>query len=497
MENEWQSFGEKSRFAFEFRLMDDPDMGQAATCLESASWGEFRFWVKSRNLCQHHHMGQVYQEVAWYLSPLPIWLTDNWEPLFHEERFPLPCSEPNARMGYLDSLRRYLGDFDPVVERKGEVWFDWWQRHALRSCRQGGLFPDIFFRRLIDFVEISWGNLSMEGVGEDFYFTVPQGSVPLPAGQVAKPMLDGLSAALSQLSNKISHDKELEFLAARVAVIKGSGRLQERLSWYASKIFHAVNSVRDRIEKIVVPEEEIGFVGRLSPAVAMFGSLAPEIGEPDMECLISRYIAAHDGSGDSRLLGPLVAQEPELPDRNPHDVGYDAALAFLDAINEESVRQSGWVDVLSICKRLGILVDEVQLNDSNIRGVAFAGGSVMPTILINTAHPNNQENTGKRFSIGHELCHVLHDRFFGGEVSIASGQWVPANIEKRANAFSAMLLMPLDLINDKITAMNVPLDTHDGIETLANQLNVSRKSLLWHLYNLNKLDESRRTELDL
>ena len=135
------------------------------------------------------------------------------------------------------------------------------------------------------------------------------------------------------------------------------------------------------------------------------------------------------------------------------------------------------------------------MEDSNTRGVAFAGNPVEPTILINTAHPNNQEDGGKRFSVGHELCHILHDRFFGGEVSIASGQWAPINIEKRANAFSAMLLMPLDLINDKIGTLDVLLDTPAGIESLANQLKTSQKALVWHLYNLNKLDDFQRAKL--
>ncbi|MBF0213981.1 MAG: ImmA/IrrE family metallo-endopeptidase [Magnetococcales bacterium] len=495
MENSWNLFGEKERFAFEFRFVDDPDDGQAATYLESASWGEFRFWVRGRNMCQHHHKEQIHQEIAWYLSPLLIWLTENWDPLFHEERFPLPCNKPNARMGYLDSLRRYLGDFDPIIESKGEAWFGWWQRHALRSCRQGGLFPDLFFRRLIDFVEISWGNFPLEGVGEDFYFTAPQGSVCLPVEQVVKPLLNGLETAISQLSNKISHDKELEALAARVAIIKGPDRLQERLFWYASKIYHAGEVVLSRVQGIMKPEESIGFVRRLSPAVAMFGSLSPEIGDTDRECLISYYINAHNNSGDSDRLRPLIPNEPTLPDKNPFDAGYDAALDFLDAINE-SVLRSEWVDIHSICNDLGIHIDEVQLNDSNIRGVAFAGDSVTPTILINTAHTNNQEEVGKRFSIGHELCHILHDRFFGGEVSIASGQWAPVNIEKRANAFSAMLLMPLDLINDKISLLTVPLDTQEGVESLAGQLKISKKALLWHLYNLNKLDWSQRAKLD-
>ncbi|MBF0399791.1 MAG: ImmA/IrrE family metallo-endopeptidase [Magnetococcales bacterium] len=288
MNTEWRTFGHRNDFAFEYRFQPDPDAGKAATALESGSWGAFRFWVKGRNLCQHHHKGEMGHEISWYLSPLLNWLSENWNPLFHEECFPLPCDKRNARIGYMDSLRRYMGDTDPVVEARGEAWFGWWQRHALRSCRRGGLFPDLFFRRMVDFSEISWGNFPVE----------------------------------------------------------------------------------------------------------------------------------------------------------------------------------------------------------------FAGHSVTPTILLNTAHPKNLQDEGRRFSIGHELCHILHDRFFGSEVAIASGPWAPANIEKRANAFSAMLLMPLDLINPLIRSLPCPLDTLDGIHSLAKQLRVGRRALVWHLYNLSKLDEAQRLNLE-
>ena len=48
--------------------------------------------------------------------------------------------------------------------------------------------------------------------------------------------------------------------------------------------------------------------------------------------------------------------------------------------------------------------------------------------------------------IGHELCHLLHDRSFGSRLVIVSGPWAPRAIEQRANAFAAWLLMPPSLV---------------------------------------------------
>lgn len=495
MSTQWAIFGDKSRFAFEYRFLPDPDGGKAATRLESASWGAFRIWVRNKNLCQHYLRGTGLQETTWYLAPLLRWLAENWDPLFHEERFPLPCDKSTARMAYVDSFRRYLGDTDPAVEAKGEAWFGWWQRHALRSCRQGGVFPDIFFRRLVDFTEISWGNFHLEGVGEDLYFTVPQGAVNLPVEQVAKPLLEGMMAAVSQLTERMAPDADLAALAARVAAITAPGRLSGRLNWYTGIIARVGGAVQALVKEIVAPEEGSGFIRRLSPAVAMFGSLTPEIGEKDLERLIHSYIVAHQGAGESDRLRQLISREPHFPDRDdPYDAGYDAALDLLDALDGE-MPATAWIDVRTVCQELAILVKEVALDDSNIRGVAFAGESVTPTILINTAHLRNKQEEGLRFSIGHELCHILHDRLFGAEVSIASGPWAPANIEKRANAFAAMLLMPLDRVNQLIGAMEDALDSSKGITDLANRLLVSRSALVWHLYNLNKIDESQRSRL--
>lgn len=45
-------------------------------------------------------------------------------------------------------------------------------------------------------------------------------------------------------------------------------------------------------------------------------------------------------------------------------------------------------------------------------------------------------------TLAHELCHLLVDRSKAAPLMIASTPWAPAEIERRANAFAAELLLP-------------------------------------------------------
>lgn len=64
----------------------------------------------------------------------------------------------------------------------------------------------------------------------------------------------------------------------------------------------------------------------------------------------------------------------------------------------------------------------------------------------------------KRFSLAHEICHLLLDREYGDELAIASGPWAPVAIEQRANAFAAAFLMPTWLLRDELASANAPAD---------------------------------------
>ncbi len=101
----------------------------------------------------------------------------------------------------------------------------------------------------------------------------------------------------------------------------------------------------------------------------------------------------------------------------------------------------------------------------------------------------------RRFTLARELCHILYDRSYGAHLGIASGPWAPANVEKRANAFAAMFLMPTELVGEAIRALTVPLGSPQGVWQVAKRLQTSFTSTVDHLSNLGYLDESTRDSI--
>ena len=56
------------------------------------------------------------------------------------------------------------------------AWHGWWSRHAIQAAREGGVFPDVIFRRFQDSIEISWGDSRSQGVPNHVNFALRPGS---------------------------------------------------------------------------------------------------------------------------------------------------------------------------------------------------------------------------------------------------------------------------------------------------------------------------------
>jgi Zn-dependent peptidase ImmA (M78 family) len=105
----------------------------------------------------------------------------------------------------------------------------------------------------------------------------------------------------------------------------------------------------------------------------------------------------------------------------------------------------------------------------------------------------NQRESGRCFTLAHELCHVLHDRGYAKRVALVSGPWAPPGVERRANAFAATLLMPPDLVNRLISEMPSPdIASVDAIKELSRHMGTGFAETLEHLTNIGKLTESER-----
>ena len=213
----------------------------------------------------------------------------------------------------------------------------------------------------------------------------------------------------------------------------------------------------------------------------------PDLGIDDIVLLRDALVRACSGE-DSGELAELVASRTEEPLGDPpYADGERFAAELLEDLGITDPRH--WVDVEEICERLEVGIEPLELATDTIRGVAFAGVGFSPRIVINRNHPFNLNEGGRRFTIAHELCHVLFDRTRAKRIAHASGPWAAAGIEKRANAFAAYLLMPPSLIHALLSTGITDLNQ------IADSLNVNESPLIDHLYNLDLIEHEERIRL--
>ena len=108
----------------------------------------------------------------------------------------------------------------------------------------------------------------------------------------------------------------------------------------------------------------------------------------------------------------------------------------------------------------------------------------------------NNTPQGRRFTLAHELCHLLFDRDVGQRLAVASGPWAPRDIEKRANAFAAMLLMPWGLVDSAIAQLDEQFATETAVENISRKMQTGFLSTLHHLRNLGYITDFQRERIE-
>jgi Zn-dependent peptidase ImmA (M78 family) len=500
--------GNTEKFAFLVQFETDPDQGASATPDMAASWGAFQIWVRGKNLCAHREEGETLESVHWYLLPLLEWITANWEPLLHEEKLP----ERNAADDAADALVQTSLPPPTLSEQNTRSWetrwFAWRDRHAFQSAREGGLFPDVVVRRHRDQVEVSWSDVRLAGAPTHYQWLTTRGVERLTPNDVAEPLFEVLRSAAEYLSQDRPNSARVRQLLERVEKIK-KGTFDERLAWMSglgdswTKMRSGFQKLRSNFSRTPNAEQALwgGLRGELvaegSCTVAlMFGSASPSLGSDDIATLAKCAIASYQSAPSlNRRLKKLVRIERAPSDlkqayRDGYRLAEEALEHFMDALSP-----TGRIAIERIIMSLGIKVDDLTLSDAQIRAVSMAGTNHHPSIFLNTSNRFSSTQAGRRFSLAHELCHIMFDQAAAHELALTSGPWAPLSIERRANAFAAMLLMPTAQIQNAISNMHSREDSFEGIIEIANRFETSISAALEHVANLQQWDESTRERL--
>lgn len=500
----WERFaGDTARFAVKLSLYDDPHALRGADADTSASWGAIQIWIDGVNICAHTDQGETLTAAHWYLLPILEWVVESWDPLLHEERLPLGRFTTAAEFASTPSV-----DFEGegYWERE-ESRYEWDQRHSLRAAADGGLLPDLRIRRLRDQIEFSWARTHSAGI-LDVEWQAPIGHFYTDPASTAKVLHEVVSEAAKQLLTLRPESSRISTLAAAATGLRTESRTDFRTAWLAglgataATALERWRSVIDRVSKSASPQavrasfhpalaDDLVVSGSCQAAL-LFGSSSPSLTDEDAYALAMRLLDAYmpDATSD---LEDLVRDQPLDESVQPWASGYDLAEDLLEGA-PTLVRASA-IDVEGFLTDYGVSVAEVELADQGVRAVSFAGASHRPTMLINTAWDGNQRIGVRRFTMAHELCHLLHDRAYGAQLAVASGPWAPLALEQRANAFAAMLLMPPALLRRIDSSMPFNEATRDSLAPVANRIGVTLSSLVEHLFNVGMIDDVARQRL--
>jgi len=515
----WEKFsGSTDVFAIRLSFIPDPDDGIAIDGDESASWGRLELWVNGQNLCSHVEQGELLQGVHWYMLPFLEWIVDFWNPLLHEEK------PPNRNIGDSAAQSLAITRNPPALAAELDIatweqeWYEWNERHALRAARNGGLFPNIILRRLRDHIEVSWDGELPAGTPAGFRFNLSQGSALLEPEEVAAPLYELANDAVAYLRQRIPNSARLESLESRIRELPNIDQRNTRLGWLVGlqPRAHVLNRLKENAASQFKEswEEIISVLGRLSHGAALdaalateetplvlvgscqaallFGSVSPTISEADVytlgDVLIKQYSRTRNQDGQ---LEELSRNVPLDEGSLIWEQGYDLA----ESLHDDLELAGDWVDVRVLIRNLGIHQLWRDLNDTGIRACSIVGPQHRPSIVINRSSRYSKSPEGVRFTIAHELCHLLFDRSHARRLAIASGPWAPMSIEKRANAFAAMFLMPPDLIERAVADSPDPITQLAGARAVARRLRVSVVAAIEHLCNLTLMTETERDEL--
>ena len=489
------------RLEFEIGFDADPDGGAGASAEESASWGWFKLIVGEQNLCQHIVNDTLADRVHWYLLPMLEWLVENWDPLLHETKLPSPFADAlSARLGFrtFNPFKVFTESCWP--EEEEDMVFQWSQRHSVRASSAGGLFPDVFLRRVQNELEISWGNSPIAGAPSDLKFVVGPGQAYFPVKESALNLFKTIFGAVQLLRDKCPESQRISKLDDDLRAIQHTTNL-DRAAWMAgvgptletSKLMLRVLAERVKVDhrSLLEPLVEPLVISRAPAAVLMFGSLSPVVKQEDVNILVELLEEAFDGERVARF--PALGEPAASP--LPHEQGYEMAVLAQEqlGISERPFRR----DVRGLLERYGVALKNVALSDVKIRAIAIAGEQLRPILAVNKSCAQNDTEPGLRFTLAHELCHFLFDQEKGAPLAVASGPWAPALLEKRANAFAAMFLMPEEscrLLVERYSS-NVALTT-SAIAEIAAAFATSKLATLRHLSNLNLVDSAEAEALE-
>jgi Zn-dependent peptidase ImmA (M78 family) len=191
------------------------------------------------------------------------------------------------------------------------------------------------------------------------------------------------------------------------------------------------------------------FAPERSLAAVVYRALSPIVTADDVYALLDRLRRYPSHCAAGKLLDDLRQSLSVSPRQSPHMQGYELA----EQLREHLGNTENYFDVEALLQQLSVTVEGADLADADIGAATVWSDDHGPVVVLNTLGKRNFP-WARRTTLSHELCHLLVDRGASAELMIASTPWAPPELERRANAFAAELLLPklgmLRVVGDRL-----------------------------------------------
>lgn len=161
----------------------------------------------------------------------------------------------------------------------------------------------------------------------------------------------------------------------------------------------------------------------------------------------------------------------------PYDQGYCLADWFGGVL--KSMRFDYPYEPSEILNHMGVSIRSVEIPEQNVDAIACWGPRHGPAVIVNTQGVHSQEEKGQRSTLAHEMCHLLIDRTGALPLAEVLNGSAPHNVEARAKAFAAELLLPRNLAYDRVVNASDPAGAVNDLRSAG----VSKEIIAWQVRN--------------
>ena len=204
--------------------------------------------------------------------------------------------------------------------------------------------------------------------------------------------------------------------------------------------------------------------------------MGPELSPEEIRAVAGRIRMVR--RRETPALDALTTRAPS-PDATskPHEQGYELAIW----LRSELGAGDGAIDVERLLKDWKVTLLESELAAPHLDAVCCWGPSHGPAILLNPRGRHAAHTYGRRATLAHEICHLLVDRAASLPLAEVLGGRAPYDVEARARAFAAELLLPRRVAGEEVLGGNG--EPEKVVARLRRRFRVSREVVCWQIRN--------------